>query len=181
MNKTGHAIEHPTEEEIDKTLEETFPASDPPGWTLGIERPKAGQGGGISVDPMPESIRNRLHDLRNRLLRLHKILLDAERATWERIHGNLSGSELLNLLINHEQFAWLRNISELIVSIDETLDADQPATIEDARNLLTQARKLLKPSELGEAFAQKYLAALQHDPNVVIAHKELRELLSAEI
>src|SRR5918911_2661948 len=102
----------------------------------------------------------RVRELRTGLLRLHKALLDAERLAYERVYGQVSGGELLQLAINHEQFAWLHPFSELIVRIDEMLDADEPANGNDTESLLAQARVLLRPSEEGTDFERRYYAAL---------------------
>jgi hypothetical protein len=128
-------------------------------------------------NPATESTLLRLRNLRRGLLHLHKALLDAERAAYEQVRGRVSSGELLQLLLNHEQFAWLRSISELIVRIDELLDADEPVTTVDAESLLKQARGLLKPSEEGNAFERKYFAALQRDPDAVLAHREVAKIL----
>jgi hypothetical protein len=84
---------------------------------------------------------------------------------------------LLQLVINHEQFAWLHSISELIVRIDEMLDVDEPVMTGDAGTLLAQARALLKPSETGDEFERRYYAALQREPAVVLAHREVTTIL----
>jgi hypothetical protein len=74
---------------------------------------------------------HRISELRMTLLRLHKLLLDQERMTYEQVRGKVSKGELLQLVINHEQFAWLHRLSELIVQIDELLHADEPVTTDD--------------------------------------------------
>lgn len=121
----------------------------------------------------PESTLQLLRDLRQRLLHLHKVLLDAERAAYEQVMGRVSSGELLQLVINHEQFAWLHSISELIVRIDELLDSDEPATTSKANSLFAQARAMLKSLETGGEFERRYHGALQR---VV-----LRELLSSAL
>lgn len=132
-------------------------------------------------EPATEMLLGRLRELRRGLLHLHKALLDTERASYEQAHGRVSSGELLQLVISHEHFAWLHAISELIVSIDEMLNADEAATTAEAEALLAQARVLLKPSETGSPFEQKYYAALQSDPANVLAHREVMLILSAGV
>ncbi|MFL9454054.1 MULTISPECIES: hypothetical protein [Nostocales] len=120
----------------------------------------------------------RLSLLRGKLLDLHKILLDAERTTYEQVRGRVSRGELLQLLISNEQFAWLRNISMLVVEIDEALNADEPITLEDAQSLLDSARQLLTPAEDGNTFEKKYYDSLQSEPDVALAHAEITQILA---
>ncbi|QYO67927.1 hypothetical protein [Leptolyngbya sp. 7M] len=121
----------------------------------------------------------RLANLRLKLLRLHKLLLETERIAYEQRQGKVSRGELLQLVINHDQFAWLHRLSELIVQIDELLQADEPVTSETMDMLFSDISILLTPSELGDDFASKYDAALQHSPDVVLAHADVMALLAS--
>jgi len=132
-----------------------------------------------SSHALPEATLKRLRELRHGLLRLHKTLLEMERADFERVSGRLSSGELLQLVINHEQFAWLRMISALVVEIDEMFDAEEPATPSDVQSVLSQARALFS-SSADEVFRKKYQAALQREPEVVMVHSEVTKLLRNE-
>jgi hypothetical protein len=120
----------------------------------------------------------RLTDLRNGLLGLHKTLLDSERASYERDVARIkSSNELLRLVLYDPWFAWLHELSELVVLIDETLDAKEPPDGFDADRLIAQARELLTPNETGQGFERRYFEALQRDPDVVLAHGKTRKLV----
>jgi hypothetical protein len=122
----------------------------------------------------------RLTDLRNGLLGLHKTLLESERATYERDIARIKSSgELLRLVIYDPWFAWLHELSELVVWIDEALDDEEQPNGLEAERLIGQARDLLAPNETGKGFAKRYLEALQRDPDVVIAHAQMRKVLSS--
>ena len=118
----------------------------------------------------------RLSELRGPLLHLHKSLLELERQDYEKTFGRVNPGELLQLVINHTQFAWLRMISALVVEIDEVLNGEEPATLTDFQDLISQAR-LLFTSPGNAEFKTKYQAALQREPAVVMAHAAVMKLL----
>jgi len=132
-----------------------------------------------STNSSLDSEQRRLTDLRNGLLALHKTLLDSERAVYERDIARITSSgELLNLVINDPWFAWLHALSEFVVLIDERLDAEEPPLRIEAERLIEQAWELLTPDENGRGFAQRYFEALQRDPDVVLAHAQMRKVLT---
>src|ERR1700755_41884 len=107
-----------------------------------------------------DETRDSLKVLRTGLLRLHKTLLDLERRDYERARGRIGNSyEFLQLVLKDPWFDWLHRLSELIVQIDETLDArdpEKPPTDEDAHALIERSKMLLTPAEEGSEFQKNY-------------------------
>ncbi|NMF63986.1 hypothetical protein [Brasilonema octagenarum] len=132
------------------------------------------------LNTLQSSQHQRLSELRIKLLRLHKLLLETERLTYQQVRGQVSRGELLQLVIRHEQFAWLHRLSALIIQIDELLHTDEPVTQEVIEAIDRDIRTLLSPDELGDEFAMKYNTALQRHPDVVLAHADVMMLLTSD-
>ena len=139
------------------------------------KNPYANQGDGRDTPA-----RQKLVALRQALLRLHKSLLDMERRDYEKVHGKVSTGELFRLVVDDPQFAWLHNISEFVVRIDETLASEEGVTDADAHVPVSLARKLFAPTEAGDGFQKQYFDAIQRDPAVVMEHAELVRLFNNE-
>ena len=127
-----------------------------------------------------EALRQPLVELRDALLRLHKVLLDSERAVYEKEVGPIhSPNHFFQLLTNDPWFGWLRPISQLIVAIDETVDGDEALPIATVDALMSQSVFLLIPAESGGEFGSRYVAALQRDPRVVLAHAQVAKRIGS--
>jgi hypothetical protein len=124
--------------------------------------------------------REKLTLLRHALLRIHKTLLNMERRDYEKEHGAVNTGELFRLVIDDAQFAWLHNISEFVVRIDETLAGKEEVTVGYMRESFELARKMFTPTKSGDAFQKKYFDAIQRDPAVVMDHAELARLFNTE-
>jgi len=122
----------------------------------------------------------KLKNARNLLLKLHKSMLDLEREMYEGIHGQLNATDFLNLLLEDEDFAWLRQFSMLIVEIDEMFAQKEaiPAEMIDAN--LAKVRELVEMTEPDEYFRAKYQFALQRDPNAAGLQSQLKTILGKE-
>lgn len=131
-------------------------------------------------NPPTDPVRQRLVEVRRGLFRLHKALIDSERATFERRHGAMSNGQFLQALIQDPFFAWLRPFSGLIVEIDELLATKEPVAEGVARGYVEQIRGLVEPAgaeEEGEG--GRYEEVRQRDPGVLIAHVELADRIAA--
>jgi len=127
----------------------------------------------------PDPTRQKLKEIRETLLALHKALLDSERTAYEVVHGAIaSPGAFLQLLINDSRFAWLRPITTLLVQIDESLAAkNPPATDRDLAQLIEDTRALLSPSRDVDGFWKRYSGAVNRDPGVAVLQERMEQQL----
>lgn len=116
---------------------------------------------------------------RDSLLRLHKSLLDHERAIYEGINGPVNAGQFLTILLDDPDFAWLRKFSTLIVEIDELFDQKDAVTVEAVDQLIEKLRDLISMKDEDEGFKAKYQAALQQDLDAAAHQGVIKELLKA--
>lgn len=127
-----------------------------------------------------QTLRQPLLELHGALLNLHKILIESERRVYEANIGTIhSPNHFFQLLTSDPWFAWLRPISQLIIAIDETLDAHEPTTQDHVNAVMRQSVFLLLPAENGGEFGERYVAALQRDPRVVLAHAKVAKRIGS--
>lgn len=105
---------------------------------------------------------------------LHQRLLASTQRDFEKLHGRVgSPGALLQLAVNDALFAWLRPLSERIAALDEAAGSDELDAAGAQLCRETIAGLLEQPGE----FHDTYLVYLQSDPDVVMAHADVRALL----
>lgn len=130
-------------------------------------------------DRSPDPVRDGLKEVRRGLLRLHKALIDSERAVWERQSGGpRSNGAFLQALIQDPFFEWLRPFSSLIVEMDEALATGDPLSQAQARAYVERVRGLVRPA--GEE-AERYERVRQRGTGVLLAHVELEDRIAAAL
>ena len=131
-----------------------------------------------SAEPINLATRELLDNIRDLLLEQHKLLLDRERASYEKVKGPIPGpGPFLTLVLSDSHFAWLRQISTLIVEIDEATSPRSQAEQRTANALIAQTRELMKPRAQGNDFQYRYYQAVQDSPDIVILQCRLEQLL----
>lgn len=118
-----------------------------------------------------------LVDVRERLLDLHKALVDAERRDYERVRGRLPDRDFLDALLRDPALGWLGALTALIVRLDQMIEEGEPP---DPADPIAEIRKLLRPDAGGSEFQRKYADALQRSPDAVLAHGRTMHTLQAQ-
>lgn len=129
-------------------------------------------------DTLTGDTRQKLKNLSGAFLRLHKVLLEAEKEKYEAANGAIPNPNIyLSLVLDDPHFAWLRKISSLIALIDEAASIRRPATETEAKALINEAKILLNFQDGEAEFNDKFQTALQENKDAVLNYNEVLKLV----
>ena len=130
---------------------------------------------------MSESFEQRKQNLlmiRHKFLRFHKILLDWDRANYEKEPGVVSSGKFLERLLGDPRFQWLRTISTLIVRLDESFELDDGMSKDMVEGFFEEIGNLFDDSEEYTEFKSRLSEALPENESVVELRQDIIDLLS---
>ena len=123
----------------------------------------------------------KLEALREALVELHKEILEAQKIAYEREHGRVrSRGDLLQLVVAHPEFAWIRALSALIAELDEWAESDGEGRDDEVAAVVRALRGLLQPDGSNAEFSARYRPLLEATPEALVAHVRLWRLVTAE-
>jgi hypothetical protein len=108
--------------------------------------------------------------IRERVLELHRMVVDRAREGYERENGKTTAGQFLDVLANRDEFAWLRPFTALLVELE-----DEELAIWKGR-----ARALLRPDAEGDEFQRRYDQIVQQSPDVIFAHRAAMRALAPD-
>jgi hypothetical protein len=118
--------------------------------------------------------------LRVRLLELHKALLDAERVSYEALHGRATPQQFLQALTHDPSLRWLAPLNLAIVRLDELLTLhEREGEAEELPAHLALLRQLLDVAGGENSLGARYGELLHANPEVAFTHGALWNVLRA--
>jgi hypothetical protein len=122
----------------------------------------------------------KLDELRAALLELHGAILRAQQMLYEREHGRVGSSgELLQLVVRHADFEWLRALSALIAQLDEWIESESADRNSQIEAVIHALRTLIQPDGTNAEFTTRYWPLLEAVPEALLAHVKLWRLIDA--
>jgi len=115
----------------------------------------------------------KLQNLIKLLLNLHKELLDLERGRYENKHGQiLNNNDYFNLVVNHENFQWLRSLSQVISLIEEEVEQENIDKERISKFLADLEDMLAEKSETD--FSVRYQKEILDNENIAKIDRQIK-------
>jgi hypothetical protein len=121
-----------------------------------------------------------LQKLQSSLLQMHRYMLASLKSDREaRTRQPISPTDWFHLILSEPEYSWMRPITGLMSDIDALMDNYEVAE-EDLRIIRQELEGLfLIPSENPADFSSKYQDMVRQDPDVMLYHGLLRQLIRA--